>query len=249
MTAEHVAECRCRKCRIARGRVAAGLDRDPRYIYATPASGADAGIYTVDDEPVEAYRPDPSAARSLVPELRLVVVGVAAPQGSMRSYVVYRKSDRQPVAVTTSDNPRVKGWRQTIADVAARELARPEFAGLFFEGGVDLDVLFVLPRPLALCTRSKAGRAFPHLTKPDVDKLTRAAVDALKGVLWRDDSQIVDLRARKRYADAGEHPRAEILIRVAALEATPGGLDYGETIEENPDVNASEIASVTGHGG
>lgn len=235
---DHAADCRCRPCRIARGRAAAGLDR------AAPASSADAGIFVQADRDaaVEAYRPVWRASPSLVPELRLVVVGVPAPQGSMRSYVVYRKSDRHPVAVTTSDNPSVKGWRQTIADVAARELARPEFAGLFFEGGVALDVLFVLPRPQALCTRGKILRAFPHLCKPDVDKLTRAAADALTGVLWRDDAQITDLRARKRYAGVDEHPRAEIWIRVADLEATPGGLQYGETRQEtHDDETPSEI--------
>lgn len=220
MTA-HAAECRCRPCRIARGRAVAGLDGRAPYLYATPASSGDAGIYTRDadlEDPVEAYRPDPGVASSLVPELRLVVVGVPTPQGSMRSYVVHRKSDGRPIAVTTSDNPKTKGWKQTIADVVARELARPQFAGLYFDGAVDLDVLFVLPRPLALCTRANAARAISHCRKPDLDKLLRATADALTGVLWRDDAQVTDLRARKRYAAVGEHPRAEILIRVAALE-------------------------------
>lgn len=38
-------------------------------------------------------------------------------------------------------------------------------------------------------------------TKPDALKLARAAEDALTGVLWRDDAQVVDGRQCKRFAD------------------------------------------------
>jgi Holliday junction resolvase RusA-like endonuclease len=36
--------------------------------------------------------------------------------------------------------------------------------------------------------------------KPDIDNLIKTIGDALNGIMWRDDSQIVMLQARKFYA-------------------------------------------------
>lgn len=146
-------------------------------------------------------------------ELSFTVVGEPIPQGSMKSFVVKRKRDGKAIAVTTGDNPRMKSWRQTLANCAALELQRADNRGLFFEGSVELVVTFYLPRPKALRTARKAGQAFGHTKKPDLDKLARAAADALKRLVWGDDSQITDLVARKRYCAADEYPRVEILVR------------------------------------
>jgi Holliday junction resolvase RusA-like endonuclease len=40
-------------------------------------------------------------------------------------------------------------------------------------------------------------------SKPDVDKLARTTLDALTGIAFDDDSRIVDLVTRKRYAEPG----------------------------------------------
>src|SRR5215467_2883757 len=154
-------------------------------------------------------------------ELRFIVVGVPIPQGSLKSYVVKRKSDGHAVAVTTSDNPKTKGWRQSIADVAARELRAAQNIGIYFTGAVEFDVTFYLPRPQRLMTLKAAGRHDAHLTRPDVGKLLRAAEDALSQVVWTDDAQITDLHGRKRYCAIGDHPRAEILVREARPEPPP----------------------------
>lgn len=44
-----------------------------------------------------------------------------------------------------------------------------------------------------------AGDVLPK-SKPDADNVVKAVFDGLNGVLWRDDSLVVDLRVRKRYA-------------------------------------------------
>jgi Holliday junction resolvase RusA-like endonuclease len=44
--------------------------------------------------------------------------------------------------------------------------------------------------------------AFP-LGKPDVDKLSRGVMDALTGIIFRDDSCVVTKRASKRYGRPG----------------------------------------------
>lgn len=47
-------------------------------------------------------------------------------------------------------------------------------------------------------------------TKPDVDNYLKGVKDALKGVIWRDDSQVVEVYARKRYS---ARPRIEVKIK------------------------------------
>lgn len=48
-------------------------------------------------------------------------------------------------------------------------------------------------------------------TKPDIDNIVKGIKDALKGVIWRDDSQVVEIVASKWYSNS---PRVEIDIEV-----------------------------------
>lgn len=54
-------------------------------------------------------------------------------------------------------------------------------------------------------------------TKPDIDNLAKGIKDGLSKVLWHDDSQVVELVARKWYSD---NPRAEVTIEVLNEEET-----------------------------
>lgn len=47
------------------------------------------------------------------------------------------------------------------------------------------------------------------IVKPDVDNYIKATLDALNGVIWKDDAQIVTLKAAKYYSD---HPRIEMKV-------------------------------------
>ena len=53
-----------------------------------------------------------------------------------------------------------------------------------------------------------------HTSKPDSDNLTKAAKDAMNGIVWLDDAQVVQTWTSKLY---GETPR--VLIEVEPMEA------------------------------
>ena len=83
-------------------------------------------------------------------------------------------------------------------------------------GPVRVEVDFYLTRPPSI---KQSKRAFP-IVPPDTDKLCRAVNDGLNqgpdgkannGRLWGDDSQVVELVARKFYAD-NRKPGADIRI-------------------------------------
>lgn len=129
------------------------------------------------------------------------VIGVARPKGSTRAFM--RPGMKFPIV--TSDNKSVKGWEQSV-----RAAIQQHCAGQFFHGPLTVRIAFYLPRPKSL------GKKFAdHTKKPDLDKLARGSLDAMKGVLWNDDSQVVALNVTKQYAV--EQPRADIEVEGASL--------------------------------
>lgn len=141
--------------------------------------------------------------------MEFTVHGTAIPQGSMRAFLVDGRAN------LTSDNPKLKAWRREVAAdarVALWELPASQ-RGLL-TGALTVALLFVLPRPKDL-----PKRVVHHQKKPDLDKLQRAVLDALTGVVWVDDNQVADLVGRKRYVGEGERPHVD--VRVGPLEGTP----------------------------
>jgi Holliday junction resolvase RusA-like endonuclease len=137
------------------------------------------------------------------------VTGVAQPKGSMKAFMV--EGARFPTV--TSDNPRAKHWQLLIgwhARAAHRvaEAARPSVE--IFDGPIRVTLVFLLPRPKAL-----GAKPAHHTKKPDIDKLTRTALDAMTGVLYRDDSQVVRLEVDKLYVAPGGQPGALITVCTA----------------------------------
>jgi len=102
--------------------------------------------------------------------------------------------------VVTDDNPRTKPWRAVVAVVAGQH--RP---AKLLDGPLSLTARFFLPRPKSLPKRIEHPAK-----KPDLSKLVRAIEDALTGIIWRDDAQVVHENASKHYGE----PRCEILVMV-----------------------------------
>ena len=128
----------------------------------------------------------------------IVVLGTPVPQGSARAFV------RGKHAVVTHDNAKTMPWRDSVR-AHARKVVGPEIE-YPRPKAVHLSVQFVMPRRASAPKRSTP----PHTRKPDIDKLCRAVADALTGVVYEDDSQIVSLDATKIEADPGEQPKASI---------------------------------------
>lgn len=130
------------------------------------------------------------------------VPGIALPQGSMRPGVT-----KTGKPFMHSDNPNLQEWRIRVAWVAQMQRR-----GVFFERReavtVGLGFFFVRPKSLP------KGVAH-HVTRPDIDKLERAVFDALTGVLWHDDSQVVAVTKRKGFAPDGA---ACVVISVSGVD-------------------------------
>jgi Holliday junction resolvase RusA-like endonuclease len=148
------------------------------------------------------------------------VLGIAAAKGNMKAFPFKRKDGSLGAAVTEGTK-HSKDWQ-----LAVRNAAQASCGGVFFDGPVRVAVLFFLPRP-----KSAPRRVTHHVTRPDCSKLVRAVEDALTGVLWKDDSQIVDLIVRKGFAMT--QPHARIVVDAAApLEEIALEQDLFAALEE-----------------
>jgi crossover junction endodeoxyribonuclease RusA len=131
--------------------------------------------------------------------IEFTVLGTPRPQGSMKAFVIKGQTR------LTSDNAKMKPWRQQVGMTALAERAEigcyEVWAGRHVAVGISMDYYFARPK--------SARKRLLHVVKPDRDKLDRAIGDALKGVLFEDDGQIVEGTSRKHY---GLPERAEIKV-------------------------------------
>ena len=77
---------------------------------------------------------------------------------------------------------------------------------------VRVDIVASFPIPGSKSKKIKAAMAageIPHLSRPDVDNIAKAVLDALNGCAYHDDSQIVSLTVEKQYA---ETPRCAVRL-------------------------------------
>lgn len=125
--------------------------------------------------------------------IAFTVLGEPRPKGSTRAFV-RRAKDGRHFAVTTSDNPHLKGWEDSIRHEAQRAAQ-----GQFFSGPIAVSLMFGFCRPASVSVTKRPH----HVVKPDLDKLARAAVDAVSKILFSDDAAVVALKATKQYVTTG----------------------------------------------
>jgi Holliday junction resolvase RusA-like endonuclease len=129
-----------------------------------------------------------------IPVLAFRVEGVAQTRGSK---VPIRRGAHLGVR---DSNPKSGAWMSHVSQCAA------EAKG--WDGVLDcpllLRVTFYRVRPKGHYGKRGLKPTAPEYptTKPDAGKLLRGVEDALTGVVYRDDSLLVDSWARKRFGDA-----------------------------------------------
>jgi len=133
--------------------------------------------------------------------IKFDVAGKPVPRGSKRAFPIRRKDGSLGVAVSDNTGERGRLWMAMVQEAARSALPsgwvpRSEPIRLF--------IVFRFRRPKAHYTTRGAVKssapAYPTV-KPDLTKLLRAVEDALTGVVWRDDSQIIYQAVVKEYAD------------------------------------------------
>lgn len=105
--------------------------------------------------------------------------GTPVPQGSMKVINGH---------ILHSQGSALAMWRSTVALSARFAGAKP------VEGAIGIEILFRVRRPKTV------KRDYPTVA-PDLDKYIRGVLDALTGIAYQDDAQVIDIKAEKVYSD------------------------------------------------
>jgi Holliday junction resolvase RusA-like endonuclease len=147
--------------------------------------------------------------------IQFTVYGHPEPGGSKRAFV--HPHTRR--IIVTDANRNAAPWKGIVAAAAAQAINQP-----LLTGPVHVTMNFYRPR---LASHFGTGRnsgtlkatapAFPT-ARPDVLKLARAVEDALTGIVWHDDAQIVQEILGKHW---GEPARVEVTIISLTASSDP----------------------------
>ena len=104
--------------------------------------------------------------------------------------------------ITKADCKGLKGWSEAVGWAASAAkvplILKPH--------AVLVTVRFEFVRPPSVTDR------YHPTVKPDVDKLLRASLDALSGIGYQDDAQVIEIRALKVYG-----PKALTVFGIAPV--------------------------------
>lgn len=136
-------------------------------------------------------------------KIQFFVPGVPATAGSKKAFL---NRNTGKIAVV-DDCKRGASWRDTVGTYAMTALNGAQSLTGLLDEPLELNVIFYVVRPRG---HYKSSVKHPGLkdnaprwpvSKPDTTKLLRAVEDALKGIVWRDDSLVVVQTAMKVFAD------------------------------------------------
>lgn len=130
------------------------------------------------------------------------VTGVPMQKGS----IVRMPTGGYIPAGTTASRMKMSQWNMEIRHAAMEAMGERQPS----RDCVRFMCEFQLPYPKSTIRKYQLGW-YPHIKKPDVDKLLRAMLDALTGVVWADDSQVAYATINKVYA-WNDRPGAHVVV-------------------------------------
>jgi len=145
----------------------------------------------------------PKERRGIV--VRLVIYGKTVPQGRARFKHIKCKDGRE--LDIAYDPTKSRDFKALVYEEALKVKPIKPFEG---EVGISVVVFRAMPKDFSKKKQQMAinGEISP-ITRPDWKNYFAGIEDALKGVMWKDDSQVVDVSGGKRYSDI---PRVEIEV-------------------------------------
>lgn len=173
-----------------------------------------AGIGNISDVPWKGTEPGADIGR-----LRAQLLSMSRPLAIQRSVVLSVLGEPMPkgsytrlpngAVLNARRGPALKSYEAWVKALGVEaKCAMEERPPL--DGALAIAATFYLRRPKNE-TRAERTRIW-HTTPPDVDKLLRTVLDAIKGIAIADDARIAHGLIEKRYCPAGKLPGVELYI-------------------------------------
>lgn len=167
----------------------------------------------------------------LIPDAMIIsffVPGIAKPGGSKNAFalknkktgaLLLNKKTGRPI-INVVDTSKNQNWKADVKSFALTAMHAAGLRGPVIEA-LYMSVEFVMLRPKCHFGSGKNAKSLKtgakpapldHTQTPDRTKLLRSLEDAMTGVVWRDDTQIVAGPINKRWTRPGETPGAYVAI-------------------------------------
>lgn len=161
--------------------------------------------------------------------IQFSVYGDPAPGGSKNVFFPRKGGKLQfknglPFYIVVDDGKNNAKWKRAVKRSALAYM-QTNFRDPFDKGvPLKFRMTFNKVRPKShygtgknATTLNKLGQSLPYPTMaPDTTKLIRSTEDALKGIVWPDDDQVVSQSAHKRWS-----PVAGVTITIQPMEDAP----------------------------
>jgi Holliday junction resolvase RusA-like endonuclease len=135
---------------------------------------------------------------------------------------------------------KTKNYEDTIREYAREAMGQRAT----IEGPCQCNLLVGVEVP-ASWSAKKRQAALQGLTaptgKPDLDNCIKSAMDAMNGVVWRDDAQCVTLIAKKRYREKAGLWIAVVDLVGAEVQRQQGLIPLGAMSLGNVIISPSEV--------
>jgi len=137
--------------------------------------------------------------------LKIVIPGTPVPQLRPRAV-------RMGKGIRMYDPKKVKDYKKYVASVAKQEWKQEPLESALT---VSIDVYRDIQKSGSKKNKQmKEDEIILPTNKPDITNYVKGIEDALNGIVYADDSQIVELIARKFYS---HEPRIEITVQEAKI--------------------------------
>ncbi len=104
----------------------------------------------------------------------------------------------------------IKNKKTADFEANLKQMCANQYKSAALTGPLAVKVAFYLTKPKSV------RREYPTVT-PDTDNLLKSCFDAMNGLLWEDDCQIVNIEAAKRYSTS----EGFIVLEVYSLAPQP----------------------------
>lgn len=95
-------------------------------------------------------------------------------------------------------SPRYKEKQHHQWEVRSQYLDEP------MEGPMIIEALFHMSIPTSVSKKKRdkmISQEIMHITKPDIDNCFKYSIDCIKGIVLKDDNQVMCIHARKFYSE------------------------------------------------
>jgi Holliday junction resolvase RusA-like endonuclease len=141
------------------------------------------------------------------------VAGIPKPAGSKTAFAIKKGGVYTGRTVVMDACKKTKSWQATVKAEARKHAPETPFVC-----AIKVEFTFLIPRPKSHFGTGKNSKLLKPLApsdpigKPDVLKLARAVEDAMTGIIYADDSQIIIEDLQKGYDP--DHVHCGVLIKV-----------------------------------